>query len=79
MGGAHSSENRWTLGFQGVGVATPHRLTHCWSTPIQVDTRHQASRGEPLDISGIESWSLERPTKDQQWSSIVVDLMMRLL
>ncbi|CAH2210503.1 jg8969 [Pararge aegeria aegeria] len=26
MGGAHSSENRWTLGFQGVGMATPHRL-----------------------------------------------------
>ncbi|CAH2270128.1 jg7662 [Pararge aegeria aegeria] len=25
MGGAHSSENRWTLGFQGVGMATPHR------------------------------------------------------
>ncbi|CAH2231972.1 jg4033 [Pararge aegeria aegeria] len=25
MGGAHRSENRWTLGFQGVGMATPHR------------------------------------------------------
>ncbi|CAH2242308.1 jg25222 [Pararge aegeria aegeria] len=25
MGGAHSSENRWTLGFQGAGMATPHR------------------------------------------------------
>ncbi|CAH2215457.1 jg22718, partial [Pararge aegeria aegeria] len=24
MGGAHSSENRWTLGFQGAGMATPH-------------------------------------------------------
>ncbi|CAH2217499.1 jg19505, partial [Pararge aegeria aegeria] len=24
MGGAHSSENRWALGFQGVGMATPH-------------------------------------------------------
>ncbi|CAH2268724.1 jg24615 [Pararge aegeria aegeria] len=24
MSGAHSSENRWTLGFQGVGMATPH-------------------------------------------------------
>ncbi|CAH2216012.1 jg7112 [Pararge aegeria aegeria] len=23
MIGAHSSENRWTLGFQGVGMATP--------------------------------------------------------
>ncbi|CAH2236740.1 jg16978 [Pararge aegeria aegeria] len=25
MGGAYSSENRWTLGFQGVRMATPHR------------------------------------------------------
>ncbi|CAH2240137.1 jg6391 [Pararge aegeria aegeria] len=24
MGGAHSSENRWTLGYQGAGMATPH-------------------------------------------------------
>ncbi|CAH2207706.1 jg6814 [Pararge aegeria aegeria] len=49
MGGAHSSENRWTLGFQGVGVETPHRETQRWTTPNQVDRRHQASHGEPLD------------------------------
>ncbi|CAH2236949.1 jg23397 [Pararge aegeria aegeria] len=28
MYGAHSSENRWTLGFQGVGVTTPHRVVN---------------------------------------------------
>ncbi|CAH2263633.1 jg10924 [Pararge aegeria aegeria] len=51
IGGAHSSENRWTLEFQGVGVSTPNQV--------------KASRGEPLDKRGKESWSLERPTKDQ--------------
>ncbi|CAH2269199.1 jg1722 [Pararge aegeria aegeria] len=25
MGGAHSSENRWMLGFRGAGMATPHK------------------------------------------------------
>ncbi|CAH2267603.1 jg11889 [Pararge aegeria aegeria] len=25
MGGAHRSKNQWTLGFQGAGMATPHR------------------------------------------------------
>ncbi|CAH2241601.1 jg3935 [Pararge aegeria aegeria] len=59
MGGSHSSKNR-PLGCHGVGVAIPQR----WSTPNQMDKRHQTSRGEPLDTSGPESWSLELPTKD---------------
>ncbi|CAH2245121.1 jg11765 [Pararge aegeria aegeria] len=63
MGGAHSSENRWTLGFQG-GRATPRRKAQRWSSLDHVDRRHQTGRGEPLDTSGPESWSLERPTKD---------------
>ncbi|CAH2235184.1 jg16172 [Pararge aegeria aegeria] len=66
MGGAHSSENLWTLRPQGVGVATSHRQTQCWSTPNQVDRRHQASRWEPLDTRGPESWSLERFDSDDE-------------
>ncbi|CAH2210380.1 jg17405 [Pararge aegeria aegeria] len=26
MGGAHNSENQWTLGFQGIGMATPAQV-----------------------------------------------------
>ncbi|CAH2212897.1 jg1411, partial [Pararge aegeria aegeria] len=25
ISGAHSTENRWTFGFQGAGMTTPHR------------------------------------------------------
>ncbi|CAH2269984.1 jg9726 [Pararge aegeria aegeria] len=64
MDGAHSSENRWTLGFQGAGMATPYRLMQLWSTPNEVDRRHQASRWEPLATSGPGWWNLELPTKD---------------
>ncbi|CAH2217914.1 jg23849, partial [Pararge aegeria aegeria] len=33
-GGSQSSENQWLLGFQGAGMATPHRNTkNSWSTP----------------------------------------------
>ncbi|CAH2209463.1 jg27118 [Pararge aegeria aegeria] len=56
MGRAHRSENRWTLGFQGIGVATPN----------EVNRRHQTNRWEPLETSGlirrlrIIEWAMER-------------------
>ncbi|CAH2265472.1 jg10057 [Pararge aegeria aegeria] len=53
----------WTLGFQGVGMATPHK-TQCWSAPNKVDRRHQTSRWEPLETSGPGPWILELSTKD---------------
>ncbi|CAH2209441.1 jg23259 [Pararge aegeria aegeria] len=62
MGGAHCLENRWTLGFQGAGMATPHRKTQRWLARNEVNSRHQ-SRWEPLETNGPGSWILELPTK----------------
>ncbi|CAH2229555.1 jg19693 [Pararge aegeria aegeria] len=47
MGGEHSSEG-------GGGMAALHCLAQRWSTPKEVDRRHQARRREPLDASGTK-------------------------
>ncbi|CAH2230682.1 jg11987 [Pararge aegeria aegeria] len=41
-----------------------HATGRSWSTPNQVDGRRRASRGEPLETSGPESWSFQFLTKD---------------
>ncbi|CAH2269130.1 jg27385 [Pararge aegeria aegeria] len=54
---AHISENRWTLGFQGVGMANPHR---CWNgDPAQVNAAlfgpqrgGQTTSNEALEAAG---------------------------
>ncbi|CAH2235406.1 jg13265 [Pararge aegeria aegeria] len=61
MGGAHSLENRSTLGSQDVGMATPHRLTQHLSTTNVEDAPRWT---DDIKRAAESSWILERPTKD---------------
>ncbi|CAH2265176.1 jg16832 [Pararge aegeria aegeria] len=59
MGGTHSSENRWLLGSQVVGMATGKRSVG------RPPTRWTVKSTESLETSCPGPWIMERPTKDQ--------------
>ncbi|CAH2254219.1 jg14381 [Pararge aegeria aegeria] len=58
MGGAHSSDNRWTLVSQGAGMSTQR-----WS--VQRGGQKTSSESEPLETIGPGPWTLELATNHQ--------------
>ncbi|CAH2268259.1 jg15890 [Pararge aegeria aegeria] len=71
MSGAHSSENRWKLGFQGAGMATPRkpsvgRPPTRWTDVIQ---RVAGGRWEETAEDRV-FWNSLQKTYVQQWTSI---------
>ncbi|CAH2268960.1 jg15985 [Pararge aegeria aegeria] len=69
MGGEHSSENRWTQGFQGARMTTNVRTGSYLSAAALIGLHRggqtmSTSRWEPLGKRGHGTWFVEHPTKD---------------
>ncbi|CAH2234662.1 jg17939 [Pararge aegeria aegeria] len=76
MGRAHSSQNRWTLGFKVLewrprtGKRNEGRPPTRWTDDIS----HQASRWEPPEASRPGPWIVVLPTKDL-WPAVDVHVL----
>ncbi|CAH2266215.1 jg17801 [Pararge aegeria aegeria] len=61
MGGAHSLEKRWTLGFQGAGMATPQVN----AAMVGPQRGGQTTSNDTLGAAGNKRpRTVESPTKD---------------
>ncbi|CAH2233760.1 jg3622 [Pararge aegeria aegeria] len=80
MGGAHSSENRWTLGFQGVRVANPAPVSAALVDPqpggqtISNESRGAAGYKQPRIVEFGTPYKKPMSSSGRQ----SVDLMMMM-